>query len=78
MKDADFRHNNNRYFVVLGVYGPKGSNNDTVVDLLLYILLQGSQNNLHDDPLMTTVFTLIDIVIVQIICWLCCNFWRPQ
>lgn len=78
MKDADFLLNNNRYFLVLGVYGPKRSNIDIVDDLLLYILLQGSQNNLHDDPLMTAVFTLLDIVTVQIICCLCCNFLRPQ
>lgn len=77
MKTANFLHNNIRYFVVLEAYGSKESNVDTVDNLLLYILLQGSKNNLHDDPLMTAVFTIVDIVIVQIIC-LCCNFLRPQ
>lgn len=70
-------HTDDMYSVVLGVCGSDRSD-DAVDDLLLYILLRSSRHNLHDDPLMMAVFTLLDIVIVQIICCLCCNFLKPQ
>lgn len=43
MNNSDFLHNNIEYFVVLEAYSVQESNNKTVDNLLLYILLYGSK-----------------------------------